>query len=219
VPETNEAVHRLTEVWEDVLSPKETGLDSYRTIEYEPLLDMLREAIGSSTGRTSAGRSDANARNVLNVKAFDLWQRIDGATRAWIGELSRSKPFTELKAAVVQLDGIVNSLNASHQIDPFTYARITAMFESWKDDIWDQFFTQRQMEIMTPCPYCGETFTYAQDGARSYAVTAEFAAGVAIATCARCKHEWNGREELLELGYSVGANMDRETLKAMGVIA
>lgn len=216
--EYNATVAALTAPWTSVLSPRDTGLSTYQPIEYEPLLDMLKAAIHASTGGTSAGRSEAASRSVINIAAFDLWERIDATTRAWIGDLGKSRPASDLKEAVKQLATLVDTEWNGNRMSDSQHARITHMFEEWKDSIWALFDPPITKEIQADCPTCGERHYFDNEGQRAAAVIAFYWKGVTPqAQCRRCGTSWTGDKELLELGFSIRANVDVDTLREMGV--
>lgn len=211
-------VESLTSTWTRVLSPSETGLPGYTPIEYDPLLDMLRAAIHSSTGGTSAGRSDAAARSLINIAAFDLWDRIDSTTRAWISDLATDRPAKELKEAVQQLARIAENEWKGNRMTDALHARIFNLFESWKNDIWAIFDPPVTKEIQAECPNCAERHFFDQEGTRTSAVVAFYWKGATPqAQCRRCAKSWVGERDLLELGFSIRANVDVDTLREMGV--
>jgi hypothetical protein len=212
---TNELAHavdKLTKPWTDVLTVE----GEYRSVDYEPMLDMLRNAIHSSVGRTESGRSDTAARSVMNLRAFTLWERVDGQTRAWLGQLNTPAP-KDLKAAVVALYVHVNNLWASQQITEPEYARYAGMLERWPEDIWVIFDPPVEKEIIGTCPGCGEKDYFGPEGERSAAIRAYYWRDVEpAAQCQRCAQEWKGRTQLIQLAYRIGATVDEDALRDMG---
>lgn len=206
------AVDRLTKPWTDVRSVE----GEYKAVDYEPLLDMLKAAISSSSGRTDSGRSDAHARNVMNLNAFTVWERIDGQTRAWLKELHTAAP-RDLKDAVTKLHVHVRNLWASHQIQESVYLRLGVLAQRWTDDIWAIFDPPVTKEILGACPECGECDQFGPEGERSAAITAYYWRGSdPVAQCQRCQKEWAGRSQLVQLAYRIGARVDEEALHEMG---
>lgn len=206
------AIDRLTNPWTDVLTVE----GEYKTVENDALLDMLRTAIRSSVGRTDAGRSGADSRNPLNLQAFMIWERIDGAVRAWLDDLHTDAP-RELKDAVRVLHTHVRNLWASQQITEHRYARFGTMAERWADDIWAIFDPPVTKEIIGACPECGESHFVGLEGERSAAISAYYWRGVEpIAKCQRCAREWVGRTQLIQLAYRIGAAVDEDALRELG---
>lgn len=217
--ELDNAISVLTRPWSDVLSPRESGNGTYRAIDFPPLLDMLRRAIGSSLGKTQSGKSPDSERNILNLKAFALWEHIDGTTRAWLKQFARTPGKEELKDAIVQLAGLLKALHASNQIKENEYLRITEQFPRWRKQIWEMFDPPIIKDLIGACPNCGEQQYVAQDGSKTTALIAYYWKGLTPeAKCQCCPERWAGERALLELGYSLGATVDEEALKEMGVI-
>jgi len=213
------ALDELTKPWNDVLSPKESGTGHYMAIDYPPLLDMLREAVGSSLGKTQSGKSPDAERSILNLQAFSLWEHIDGTTRTWLRELSTMRPEPELKAALIQLGGLLQALHASNQIKEQRWLHIIAQFPRWRRQVWEMFDPPRVKELTGECPNCNETAYYALDGARSTALIAYYWKGLTPeAKCQRCGEHWTGETQLLSLGRVLKATIDEVALKEMGVI-
>jgi hypothetical protein len=209
----------LTKPWTDVLSPKESGNGTYRAIDYPPMLDMLREAIGSSLGKTQSGKSPDAERSLLNLQAFQLWEHIDGTTRAWILDLSKERSPQELKPALNHLAGLIKALHASHQIDDNRQTHIIATVTRWRAQIWELFDPPVIKTLTGPCPNCTETHYIAIDGSKTTALIAYYWKGLTPeAKCQRCGEHWSGERELLELGYHIGAIADESTLREMGVM-
>lgn len=219
--DTTTAIEKLTRPWTDVLSPRESGTDRYISVDYAPLLDMLDEACRSSYGAGASGASsDPSARNLLNLEAHGLREHIDGTVRAWIGELSKSRPERELKDAVTQLAGILKAHHAAHTITDAEHDRISGFFPRWCERIWSLFDPPTVKDLKGACPNCSETEYVAQDGSKSTALIAYYWRGIRPeAKCNGCGEHWTGEKQLLELGYHIGATVDEEALREMGVIA
>jgi hypothetical protein len=216
--DTDAAVSKLTTPWSGVLGPKESGTGHYMPIDYPPLLDMLAQAKSSSLGRTSAGRSPDAERSLLNLEAFGLWEHIDGTVRAWLRELSRTRPEPELKAAVRQLVGLVKALHAAHQIPQDRMEHIVAQFPRWCSRIWGLFDPPTVKNLEGPCPNCAASHYYDAEGAKSSALIAYYWKGITPeAKCQRCGEHWTGERALLNLGYHLGAQVDEEALREMGI--
>jgi len=212
-------VHALTRQWSDVLSPKESSTGTYMPIDYPPLLDMLKEAIGSSTGKTQSGKSPDAERSLLNLQAFSLYEHIDGTTRAWLRDLSKMPAQADLKAAVNQLAGLLQALHASSQIKEQQYSHIVAQFGRWRSQIWEMFDPPSVKDLLGSCPNCGETAYVNLEGGKTPTLIAFYSKGLEpFAKCQRCGERWSGVAELLDLGVHLGATMDEETLREMGTI-
>lgn len=217
--DSENAINVLTHAWTDVLSPRESGTGKYQPIDYPPLLDMLKEAIGSSLGKTGAGRSPDAERNIMNLKAFALWQHIDGTTRAWLHDLSKQRPSGNLKHALVQLWGLLDALHASNQIKESRYLHIVEQFPRWRAQIWEMFDPPIVKDLIGACPNCNETSYRNLENAKSPALIAYYWKGIQPeAKCQCCGERWVGESQLISLGRVLGASVDEEALHEMGVI-
>lgn len=213
----NTTVDVLTRPWSDVLSPRESGTGNYRPIDYPPLLDMLREAIGASLGRTRSGASPAAERSVLNLAALDLWEEIDSTTRAWCLELSKSRAPVELKDALRALVGHLQAAHASHQIEQTRFERLARKITGWRQKIWVLFDPPVVKELIGPCPACEETAFYTPDGKTTALIAYYWKNLHPRARCQRCGEAWEGESQLISLGKVLGATMDEDMLREMGI--
>jgi len=214
------SIRKLVAPWSDVLSPKETGTGRYQPVDYPPLLDMLDEACRSNIGGVpTAGRSDPSARNLLNLEAHMLREHIDGTVRAWLRELSKARAEVELKSAVTQLAGVLNAHHAAGTMPDSEWERISRFFPRWCDRIWQLFDPPVVKELAGACPSCTETTFTSLDGSKTTALIAYYWKGIRPeAKCQRCGEHWEGERSLLELGYHLGATVDEDALKEMGVL-
>ena len=210
-----EATNELTQPWNEILTPAETG-DGYQIIDHKPRIEMLREAIASSGGGTTAGRSLASTRNIINLAAFDLWQRIDEQTRSALYEHG-IKPEADLLDALNQLGTRLDALRNTNSIREDTHARLVSRVQSWLGSIENLFDPPTRKELKGACPECGTSRVTVEDG-ETWALFAYYWKGHApAARCQQCGKHWQGDRELLELGFSLNANMDQDELRALGV--
>lgn len=216
------AVDQLTRQWSDVLSPTETGLDKYIPVDYPPLLDMLDDACRANTGEHSSGSaSDPATRSLIDLEAHALRERIDGTVRTWIGHLSRQRPERELKAAVIQLAGILQAHQAAGTITAAEHARITEFFPRWCEQVWKIFMPPvvKQLEGQCPNPDCEQDTFVDHEGKSGPALIAFYMpmSNQVRARCRACDWEWRSLSELRLLGQWLGASQDDEFLRAAGL--
>lgn len=213
------AINDLTRPWTDVLTPKESGTGKYQPIDYPPLLDMLNEAKSSTSGQSGASRSLQGERNILNLTAFSLWEHIDGTTRAWWQELSKSRCPSELKEALTKLAGVLEAAHATGQVKESQYAHIQEMFPRWRKKVWELFDPPVIKELKGECPNCSESVHIDGEGKRGPALVAFYWKGIhPEAKCQCCGEHWVGEAQLISLGKVLGATQDEEALKEMGAI-
>lgn len=205
------AIERLTQKWTDVVAPTEPG-GEYRHVEHDALLALLAESVRSSLGRTAAGPGGGNDRSPIDIRAFTLLEDIDGIVRAWGREFKLDHK-GELKALLVTVYAEVETLWASNQLTESVYVGLTNGFVRWAEDIWGMFDPPIRKEITAECPECHERYFHTPHQERQAAMFAEARAGVEpFVQCQRCGANWEGREKMLLLARSIGANTDFDEL-------
>jgi hypothetical protein len=215
------AVEKLTRPWSDVLSPDETGLDRYLPVDYPPLLDMLDEACRANTGERSHGSaSDPASRSLLDLEAHMLRNNIEGAVKTWIVHLSKGRAERDLKAAVVQLAGILQAHKAAGTITDADYVRVSGFFPRWCEQVWTIFDPPKVLELNGTCPNpdCGQSkFTdRSGDVGSALVVFHKGTEGSAYAKCRACGWEWD-RSQMVLLGQHIGATQNHEVISAAGL--
>lgn len=214
----SEAVDCLTRRWTDIVTVIESGDRRYIPVDHAPLLDMLHGMIGSNFGGNTTGATAASTSNILNLAAFTLYENIDGTARAWWRELSKSRPSENLLDLVRELAGLLVAQRASGQVDDVTFVRISGQFPEWRRQIWEMFDPPVVKELVGACPHCDERWVYAPDGGKSSALIVYYVRSeMPEAKCQRCGEVWVGAKQLLTLGFHLGATVDHEALREMGV--
>lgn len=214
----SEAVDCLTRKWVDVVTVIESGDRRYIPVDHAPLLDMLRDAVRSDIGVSTPGARSASDKNVIDLGAFTLWETIDGTSRAWWRELSKSRPSEDLKDLVRELAGLLLAQRASGQVDDVMFVRVSGQFGTWREQIWNLFDPPVVKELTGPCPHCEERWIYAQDGSKGSALIVYYVRSeMPEAKCQRCGEVWVGAKQLLTLGFHLGATVDVAGLREMGV--
>lgn len=210
---TLDAIDKLTQPWGHLFGPRELGANNYKRVEYDPLLDSLKEAIHSSLGKTQDGASPDNTRNPINMRAFDLWEKIDGAIRAWSANPRRDdEPKVLLRRVYVQV-------NAMPQDAP-EHRRLEQMVTGWVYSINELFDPPIVKELVADCPIpaCGKRYVTDEHGDVVAALIAYYRKdSQPEAKCRGCGATWQGERQLLELGYSIKATVDEDALKEMGI--
>lgn len=192
-------------------------------LDREPLLEQLRVGMYGDMGKTESGKSAAaQERSVLDITAFTMYEDITGRIEAYhrhlTGKPKRDLPEDTLRAWYVAFDSNYRAgkytdgqmLRTLRQLEQFA-ARIKAHFDP-----------PRVKEIAGACPNdgCGIAEVNAPDGSRQTALYAAYKNGIEPSVkCRACGAERFGERTLLELGYHLGATVDEDTLREMGVIA
>lgn len=206
------AIERLTSQWTDVIAPTEAG-ESYKHVEHAPLLDLLEESVRSSLGRTTSGPGGGSDRSPIDLRAFTLLEGIDGVIRAWGREFNldaKDEIKTLLSSVYIELE----ALWATNQVTESVYVGLTNGFIRWAEEIWDMFDPPIRKEITAPCPECKERYYYTGDEERQAALIAEARPGHGDphVECQRCGAHWQGKESMMKLAFSIGANTDHDEL-------
>lgn len=199
----------------------DTG-DSLISVDRDPLLAQIRQAMYGDLGKTEGGRSAAaQERSVLDIGAFTIYEDITGRIEAFhqqlTGKPKRPTPEETLRAWFVAYD-------SNYRGGKYTDAqvrRVLGQLLRFAGRIRGHFDQPRVKELAGACPVetCGLAFTKAENGATQSALYATYKRGEQPAVrCRGCGSEWVGERTLLELGYYLGANVDEETLRDMGVM-
>lgn len=213
-----ESVHRLTEQWTLVLTPKEAG--TYRAQDFPPLLEMLQSMVVPDRGRTMGGVNDPSARSVLDVKALDLLMHIQDVTRSrltgWGVRVSKVDT-----ADVRAFHDRLETLRSSGGIREDEYHHLTAYFQRWADSIWDLVEPPLQVPLReATCPVCGRAKWVNENEEWVDALLVSYREGGEVQAQCRwrsCTFLAVGPKALRELGFHIGATADDDGLRSMGV--
>jgi hypothetical protein len=215
-----EATRRLTDQWVEVLKPEENPWGRFVPMDRGPLLGLLEQRIGSSVGRGSGGSSSLQ-RIPIDAAALELWQSIDERTQASVAFTGHMPVGETLLARVADF---VDHLVAAHNTGGLSerdWAHLSTLPARWCEAIMDMFDGWRTKELTAPCPLCHQLWVSdpREKETRHHCMQLHFRDGgpEAWAECRRCSHEWHGVRELRELGFSIGAQADRDALEEMGV--
>src|ERR1700761_577071 len=120
--------------------------------EDPPLLDWLRESIGSKIGGNGGGKA-ARGRAPIDLGALQLYENIDGQVRAWVSELGGKvgKGITPTQA----LRSWYVLYAAGRREWEDNYLR---QLEGWAVQVKDKLDPPKKIEITSPCPACGAEF-------------------------------------------------------------
>ncbi|QIK62361.1 hypothetical protein G7068_03400 [Leucobacter viscericola] len=209
------AVERLTQVHEVSLGDRQAVAD--------PLLSMLWDARYASIG--AGGTRGGGDGSMLNYKAFDLYEEIDGYVRAQLNEYRQ--PHTgDLLQLVPKMLATVQAELAGNRIEEDYAERLLAKFDQWVWKIEDLFDPPHEKEITVNCPDCGEryhaTTTYERRGNEDVPITTVQAAiripvkagRALVAECHCCGRMWATQSDLIELAQAVGHEVDFVALHA-----
>lgn len=211
----NDAMRRLIEPWTLTVS---VG-DGERTQHFPALVDMLRGQLvpGMEGG---AGGSSPATRNILDVKSLDLLIHIQDVTRAWLQEWG-VQGVGELK---LDLRGFWDRLHVLHDtgvMDDDMFEHLSVYPDVWAGKVWDLIEPPKTVPLRrTECPKCDAAKVTNSEGESADNLLITFRVGHEFTAECRngeCGAVWVGRDGLLELGRSIGVEIDIDTL--MEVVA
>jgi hypothetical protein len=223
-----EAIDRLTlpikdPVWQDEWDDtrKRTTGRNVVTVNRDPLLMQLRKAIASSTSAPANPVSGSGAKmGGLNLAAFALYETIDGRIRAAWGEM-RGEPSKALSEAILRKWYLrVRNLHESNQMPESFILEWTRITRGWVRQIESMFNPEVVKELVGACPECETARVTNREGEEQSALYLHYSTDNSPeAVCRMCGWNVSGERGLLELGYHLGATVDEEALREMGVIA
>lgn len=222
-----EAIDRLTlpikdPVWQDVWDSEKNRVTGREVsiVNRDALLVQLRKAISSSISTpTNPVSGGGEMMGGLNLAAFALYEAVDGRIRAAWGDLRQPQSKALTEAILRKWFVHVRNLFESGQVpDSFVYEwlRIT---RGWVRQIEGMFNPEVVKELVGPCPQCEATRVSNREGEEQSALYLHYSSeNNPEAMCRLCGWNVSGERGLLELGYHLGATVDEEALKDMGVI-
>ena len=154
------------------------------------------------------------------MEAHMLREHIDGQVRSFIRDLSKGRVDRDLKAAVVQLAGILNAHHAAKTIPDVQHNRVSACFPKWCEQIWRIFEPAVVKELIGQCPNpdCEQSAHVDELGMKGSALIAFYVRGTESvrAKCRACGWLWD-QGQLRLLGEWLGATQDDDFLLAAGL--
>lgn len=214
---TSYAVHRLTERWTLILPT-----EGYAAREFPPLLEILESLVGSSNN-TRGGGGLAHTRNLLDTKALDLLMHIQDVAGAWLFEWDVIVTAPGIAGRVGAFADRLETLWRGGSLPERNYVNLSANLERWAVSIWNLYEPPARVPLrQSACPSCHRAKVTNDAGDETDALVVTFGdAGEPRADCqwADCGAVWAGAESLIALGDRIGATLDPEALREMGVIA
>lgn len=216
VTELSPAVLKLTEPWVIVLSPKEAG--SWKAQDFPPLLDMLATLVVPGMEKMGGG-SSPSTRSLADLKALELLMHIQDVVRAWLHEW-RIPASGDLKVDTVAFDTRLDALWRSTSISEPEYLRLNAYAATWATRIWDLIEPPLQVPLKeATCPKCNRAKWINENEEHVDNLLVSFREGGDVQAECRwrnCDGLWYGAVALANLGFHVGATVDKEALREMG---
>lgn len=227
------SIDRLTKpiadpVWQDTLDAdllakgrvKVTGRELV-TVNRDSLIGQLRAAIRSSLSTPADTIRGGGAQmGGLNVTALMMYEEIsERVISAWhdlTGQRSKELPEIVLRHWYMH----ARNLHESGQWSEQQIRAWTSITSGWVRQIEAMFDPETIKELAGPCPNCESArFFDKKESVEKSALFIHFKDDIEPeAVCRACGWTETGPRRLLELGYHLGATVDEETLKDMGVI-
>lgn len=216
---TDSSVKKLVNPWVAVVKVE----GAWVAQDFPPLLDMLATLVVPDKGRTMGGVNDPSTRSVVDVKALDLLMHIQDVVGSWVTEF-RVSGFTPdtLATRANGLNLMIEARWRTSQMTEADYLRRLAYFDRWAAQIWDLVEPPLQVPLRdATCPQCDRAKWVNENDEWTDNLLVSFRDGGEVqAECrwSSCTFLAVGPRALRELGFHVGATVDDETLKDMGII-
>lgn len=171
------------------------------------LIDQIRAAIHSGTGRTHGGHASPNERSPLDMAAFAVFEDIDGQIASMFVSAT---DLPKLPTAEENITGWWEEFQAAHARGEVVPVQIDVAFqriEGWVKRIEDYFEPPVVKEITHACPRCSERYFYTAEArvpVRRSALYVEVRPGKPMeGFCRCCGAEWTGEARLQQLGRAI----------------
>lgn len=188
-----------------------------------PLLDWLRDSIGSSMGGNSGGGKSARERTPIDMGAFTLYEDLDGRIRSWMTELGGTPGKNLTPAQVLRSWYVLWSATIPTERTISSHANT---LEGWVQQVKDVLDPPKRIEITSPCPVCGQEWINVglklpngeddpNDVERVHVLVAVERESIhqSFAMCRACDKVWTGTGEMRMLRILID---DAEAAKKAG---
>lgn len=170
------------------------------TVEHDPLLQQLNDAITSAIGRGGGGGNSAG--DVLNGEALYRMMQIRPEIEAWC-RMVKVQVSRDMVADLRRWFDIYR--HGDQETSSFHLHRLNG----WAKQITDLLDPPKRLEVTQPCPVCGAHKYTDQDGnALPFPVVIEYRRETPLAAtglCRACEHVWVGERELRQLRWELDA--------------
>lgn len=221
---SEQQVERIRRLVERLAKPHEQQIwagESIVSLPRDPLLLELRRAVQSNLGGTTSGRTDPAARSLINIGAFEMYEDISGRINSLYNAMTGNKPRETPEESLSGWFVVFRAFHMSGRYTDQQTARIESQLKRFISRIHTLLDPPRVKEITGACPVaeCRAEHVKTEAGSPGAALYASYRKDEQpVVRCRACGTEWVGERALLEIGYHIGATVDSEALREMGVI-
>lgn len=185
--------------------------------EREPLIKILRDMRYPSIGKGSG--TGGGEGHMLNTAALDLYEHIDGVTRAALNQW-RYDHQGDLENVMQRMFDAI-SVEQAAWMTPDDAERMYGKFITWQSQVEELIDPPHIKEIEGECqnPECGlSAYVDDADVLHPMVLFAKVKPGYAVTVeCRVCGAIWAGDEQLRDLASAVGAEIDFVALRELAV--
>ena len=183
------------------------------------LIGLLQDSILSSTSGAGGG-SLPNQRNVLDGDAMEKFERITSDILAAYKTVTSAQPFSTPETNLRQWFIAFTNEHRAGKISDDTMFDYLQKWSDWVRVIEDKLFPPTTLEVISPCPECGQRWTKSGDGDSIPAIIIEYrqpsservnALSKSLAKCRSCDTVWRGDRRLRELAFAIDEKQHAET--------
>lgn len=185
-----------------------------------PLLEQLRDAIGSNIGGAAVGKP-ARERTPIDVGAFTTYEDLDGRIRGLMLELGGKAG----KGITPEL--VLRSWFTLWTVTPregHEFEQMTRVLTGWAQRIRDVLSQPPGFEITAPCPLCGREWVTVGSGVDAESVRVLSAVeretlDESYTVCRSCDVVWRGVSRMRQLRIAIddAESLRREVAAATGL--
>lgn len=199
-------VGHTTAIWQEFEDGRRAS-----TIRVPALIQLLREAFFSSTSG-SGGGALPNQRNVLDSDALEKYDRISADILAAYKTTTSATPFSSPEQNLRQWFISFQNEHRSGKVSDDVAIDALQKWSDWVRTIEDKLFPPTTLEVISPCPECGQQWTKNGDGDSVHAIVIEYrepsservnALSKSMAKCRSCDTVWRGDRRLRELAFAI----------------
>ena len=204
-----------------VVQTNPQGITCTSTVDHDPLLMQLRDAVAGGIGSKGAG-SDGSARIPFDAGALQLFDGIAKKVNAWYlelpGAIEERYLWDRLRDWYIDFENRRRAGKISDTLEHDTLKLI----EGWARSIEVYFDPPISLEITGPCPMCGERWAFdPKTGDQITAIILEYrnigteTLDKATGLCRFCTTVWRGRSGMRELRWAIDNPMAEEDRHAV----